>query len=411
MSAPRRDPYDLRGLSRLAVDATVGVTDLVEAMHRGIVQPWPSPRGASPARMRGLTGWIYRSVRWVTRRVGRGLDAALAAVEPALGDRPASPRREALVAALNGVLGDHLEATANPLAIPLRLRHRRRDLPLSAAGLAAAVPEASSRVLVLVHGLCRSDLHWRRRRHDHGEALARELGATPVYVRYNSGRHVSENARELAAALEAMAGSWPVPVDSLAIVGHSMGGLVARGAVHYAERAGAAWRRRLRHLVFLGTPHHGAPLERGGQWLHRLLGAVPYARPLGRLGSVRSAGITDLRHGNVVDEDWQGRDRFAAHGDLRRPLPLPEGVLCYAVAATTRPDGGGLRARLLGDGLVPVESALGRHADPEFDLAIPAERQWVARGTGHLDLLARREVYERLRAWLQPAPPGDSYLK
>ncbi|GMU65269.1 MAG: hypothetical protein AMXMBFR36_15430 [Acidobacteriota bacterium] len=400
MNAPLRDPYDLRGLSRLAVDATVGVTDLVEAMHRGIARPWLPAGDARPARTRGLTGWIYRSVRWVARRVGRGLDFGLAAVEPALGDRQPSPRRESLVAALNGVVGDHLEATGNPLAIPLRLRHRGSDLTLSPAALAAAVPDASSRVLVLVHGLCRSDLHWRRRGHDHGEALARALGATPVYVRYNSGRHVSANARELAAALEAMVAAWPVPVASLAIVGHSMGGLVARGAVHYAGSAGAGWSRRLRHLVFLGTPHHGAPLERGGQWLHRILGAVPFARPLGRLGSVRSAGITDLRHGNVVEEDWQGRDRFVPHGDRRRPLPLPDGVVCCAVAATTRRAAAGVRAQILGDGLVPLDSALGRHPDPAFDLAIAPERQWIARGTGHLDLLARRAVCERVRAWL-----------
>jgi pimeloyl-ACP methyl ester carboxylesterase len=400
MSAPSRDPYDLRGLSRLAVDATVGVTDLVEAMHRGIARPWPSLRATVPTRTRGLTGWIYRSIRWVTRRVGRGLDATLAAVEPALDDRPTSPRRESFVAALNGVVGDYLEATGNPLAIPLRLRHQRRDLPLAAEALAAAVPDASSRVVVLVHGLCRSDRHWRRRRHDHGEELARELGATPVYVRYNSGRHVSTNARDLAEALESMVAGWPVPVDEIAIVGHSMGGLVARAAVHYAERAEAGWPRRLRHLIFLGTPHHGAPLERGGLWLHRILGAVPYARPLGRLGRVRSAGITDLRYGNLIDEDWQGHDRFAHPGDRRRPLPLPDGVTCCAVAATTRPEAAGLRARLLGDGLVPLESALGRHPDPAFDLAIPPERLWIARGTGHLDLLARREVYARIRDWL-----------
>ncbi len=400
MRAPSRDPYDLRGLSRLAVDATLGVTDLVEAMHRGIARPWLSLGGAPPGRTRGRTGFVYRSIRWVTRRVGRGLDATLAAAGPALAERSGSPRRESLVAALNGVVGDHLAASGNPLAIPLRLRHRRRDLALSAEGLAAAIPDASRRVVVLVHGLCRSDLHWRRRRHDHGEALARELGATPIYVRYNSGRHVSDNARELAAALEALVAGWPVPLEAVSIVGHSMGGLVARGAVHYAERAGAGWPRRLRHLVFLGTPHHGAPLERGGQWLHRILGAVPWARPLGRLGSVRSAGITDLRHGNVVEEDWQGRDRFAPHGDRRRPLPLPAGVVCCAVAATTRPHSRGLHARLIGDGLVPLASALGRHPDPAFDLAIPPERQWIARGTGHLDLLARREVFDRLRGWL-----------
>lgn len=400
MSRAPRDPYHLRGLAQLARDGTLGLTDLVEAMHSGIARPWSALARDPPARARGLTGWIYGGIRRVTRRAGHGLDAALAAVQPALADAEPSERRETVVAALNGVLGDYLAATGNPLAIPLELRCTGRALPASAAGLAAAVPDASSRVVVLIHGLCRSDLHWRRRGHEHGEALARDLGRTAVHVRYNSGLHVSTNGRALAAALEEMVTNWPVPVDGLSIVAHSMGGLVARSAVDCAETAGATWPRRLGHLLFLGTPHHGAPLERGGQWLHWVLGAAPFARPLGRLGRLRSAGITDLRHGNVLDEDWRDRDRFAREGDCRSPLPLPAAVSCYAIAAITRPDAGDLHARLVGDGLVPLDSALGRHVEPARTLTFPPERQWIGRGMNHLDLLGRPEVYERIRAWL-----------
>ena len=126
-----------------------------------------------------------------------------------------------------------------------------------------------------------------------------------------------------------------------------MGGLVARSACHYGAAAGHAWLRHLRTLVFLGTPHHGAPMERGGNWIDLLLGISPYSAPLARLGKIRSAGITDLRYGNLTHEDWQGRDRFA-RGDRRRFVPLPEGVRCYAIAATTakhpRPRDGGCRA-------------------------------------------------------------------
>ena len=119
-----------------------------------------------------------------------------------------------------------------------------------------------------------------------------------------------------------------------------------------------------------------------------------------RLGKVRSSGVTDLRYGNLMDEDWRGRDRFARHPDTRRSVPLPEGVACYAVAATTASSIGGLKDRLIGDGLVPVASALGRHRDPARALNFPAGRQWIACETGHLDLLSRRDVYERIAGWI-----------
>jgi hypothetical protein len=298
------------------------------------------------------------------------------------------------------VLGDHLAETGNQLAITPELRYQGRALPLAADELADTVPAAGPRVVLMIHGLCRSDLHWQRGGHDHGTALARDLGRTVIHARYNSGLHVSTTGRALACLLETVVRCWPVAVEELAIVAHSMGGLVARSACHYAELAGAEWPRRLRHLVFLGTPHHGAPLERGGQWLHRTVGAVPFARPLGRLGSIRSAGITDLRHGNLLDEDWQGRDRFAGGPDRRRPVPLPPAASCCVVAATRARRRVALHDRLVGDGLVPVGSALGRHRDPARTLPIPADRQWIARGSSHLDLLDSPEVYARIRDWL-----------
>jgi hypothetical protein len=153
-------------------------------------------------------------------------------------------------------------------------------------------------------------------------------------------------------------------------------------------------------VVFLGTPHHGAPLERGGSWVHESLNAVPYVAPFSRLGKIRSAGITDLRHGNLVDEDWEGRDRFARYEDTRRHVPLPIDVACYAIAATTGTRRSDIAGRFLGDGLVRVSSALGKHRDPKRALGIEPTRQWVAYGMHHMDLLSRPEVYERMKAWL-----------
>jgi len=398
---PRNPAADLRGAGRLAIDAIVGVTHLVEAMHASIARR-PALLGGPivAGAVNGTAALVYRGVRGVTRAVGGGIDLALGALASALGEKASTPARETLVAVLNGVLGDHLAESGNPLAIAMRLRRDGKPLELAREALAAAIPAADAKIVVLAHGLCMNDLGWKRDGSDYGADLARDLGCTPVYLHYNSGQHVSTNGRAFADELEALVAAWPAPVEELSIVAHSMGGLVARSAHHYGSAAGHAWPRRLRKLVFLGTPHHGAPLERVGHWLNLLYETTPYTAPLARLGNVRSAGITDLRHGSVLDEDWQRRGSGAKRADPRRPVPLPAGVQCYAVAATRGRAHAPVRDRLIGDGLVPVPSALGRHRDPRFTLAFPASHQWIAYGTSHLELLGQAPVYERIRDWL-----------
>jgi hypothetical protein len=398
--SPHTRSSHLRGLGRLAAEATLGVTELVEEVHR-TVSAGPAPLGAPPAgRTRGMTGAVYGSVRGVTRLVGSGVDAALARLAPLLGELTPSPRRDALVAALNGVLGDHLEASGNPLATPMRLRRNGEDLVPGPGALDAAFPVRPEGFVLMPHGLCMNDAAWSREGFEYGPALERDLGLAPVHLVYNTGRHVSTNGRDLASLLETALAGVPVPPRGLSIVAHSMGGLVTRSAFHYATVAGHAWPRLVRSLVFLGTPHHGAPLERAGNLVQAALGASPWSLPFARLGKIRSAGITDLRHGNLLDEDWEEDDRFARHGDPRHPLPLPRGVACGSVAGTTAKEAGGEGARLPGDGIVPVESALGHHRDPERTLPFPPERMWIAAGTGHFDLLGSPEVYARIRDWV-----------
>jgi pimeloyl-ACP methyl ester carboxylesterase len=366
---------DLRGYGRLAADAGVGITNLVESLHQTITRV-ADPTGVS----RRVSPIVYFAIRGGARLAGRGIDAALASLAPMIPEGTPTVRQEALRAAINGVYGDHLASTGNPLAVPMRLRRDGRPLTWTREKLAAAIPDAGSRVLVLVHGLCTNDLRWRRGGHDHGTALARDLGYTPIYLHYNSGRNVADNGAEFAGQLETLAAQWPVVLDELTIVGHSMGGLVARSAVQAARGEQLAWPKRLRRLVFLGTPHHGALLEQLGSWVEAALHASRYSAPFARLGAARSAGITDLRHGSDV--------------------ALPAGIECFAIAATL-----GVRARpvldqLLGDGLVPLDSALGRHPNAAKALAFPPERQWIARRTRHLDLMGHAEVYARLREWL-----------
>jgi len=274
---------DVRGASRLVIDATVGLASLVETMHHNILRT-PGILGTptqEPAS--GITGFVYKTVRGVTRLVGGGIDVVLGRLSALLGGGDSSGEREAVLAALNGVLGDHLQDRANPLAIPMRLRRDGKPLEPTRKGLQAAVPDASGKILALAHGLCMNDLEWRRKGHDHGVALATDAGFTPVYLHYNSGLHVSSNGRAFAAQLEKLLHAWPVPVEELVILAHSMGGLVTRSACHHGALAGHRWLRHLRKIIFLGTPHLGAPLERGGNWIDVILGASPYTTAFARL--------------------------------------------------------------------------------------------------------------------------------
>lgn len=391
---------DLRGLARLATQATTGVTDVVEGVHRAVLSTL-GVAGSAPDRTRGITGLVYRSIRATTRGVGSGLDAAFAALEPHLraadAAEPGTPRREAVLAALNGVMGDRLAADDNPLATRMSLRHPGGELDPQ------AMPAATGKLVLLVHGLCMNDLQWRSEHEggvvDHGATLAAS-GYTPVYLRYNSGLNVAQNGRELAAQLEDLIAHWPQPLERFAVVAHSMGGLVIRSACHYARHAGMRWPQALNDLVFLGTPHHGAPLERAGHAVDLVLGSARWSAPFARLGKLRSAGITDLRYGHVLDEDWQGRDRFHPGPDQRRHVALPEGVACHAIAATTAARRSALADHLIGDGLVPLHSAQGRHADASRSLSFAPDAQWIGYRMNHMELLRRPEVGERLLQWL-----------
>ncbi len=394
-------PSDLRGASRLATDTTVMLTHLVETMHHNIARRPGILGHATFAPLRGISGLVYRTVRGVTRLVGTSLDGLLRALQPFLAAGSSWPGRETVLAALNGVLGDYLQDSRNPLAIDMLFRHDGVTLELTADGLRQALPQASGKIAVLVHGLCMSDRQWRRKGHDHGERLALDLGFTPVYLRYNSGLHISTNGQKLASLLERLVAHWPVPVEDVVIIGHSMGGLVARSAVEQGRRSKRAWPKRLHKLIFLGTPHHGAPLERGGAWTDVLFSVSPYTAAFTHLGRLRSAGITDLRHGSLLDEDWAGADRFAAITDRRRSVGLPAGVDCFAIAGLAAKSPVGISAKVIGDGLVPLASALGQHDDEQRALAFAQDRQWIARRVGHLELLSSRRVYARIRRWLE----------
>ena len=411
--APAKHPLkhlrasDLRAMAQLATQATSGVTQIMEGVHQSVRDTLGMKGGASPGQTGGLTGLFYRSVQGVNRMVGKGMDTALVKLLPVLapGDvtHLASPEREAVLAVLNGVLGDRLAAEHNILATPMTMRYQGQALN---GHTLPAMPDASGKILLLIHGLCMNDLQWQTS-HDkqpvnHGTSLSKALGYTPVYLRYNSGLHTSQNGHELARQLTQLVNHWPVPVEEITVVAHSMGGLLTRSALHDAQQTGQVWPRCLKNIVFLGTPHHGAPLERAGNWIDVILNSTPFSAPFAKLGQLRSAGITDFRYGHLLDSDWQNHNRFHRQPDSQEPLLLPEGVACYTVAATLSAQRGQLADRLMGDGLVPLPSALGQHEEPKRSLVFAKDAQHIAYRTGHMALLSRPEVAQQMVQWLTP---------
>ena len=390
-------PADLRGAASLTIDAIVGITDIVESLHYTIAGGPKMPDKSARKRLQGIPGTVYRNVRRITRLAGGVIDLLLEQLSLLLGEQESVGGREVTLAIINGVLGDYLAARNNSLAIPMQLR--RHGIALDEEALAVAIQQGNGRVVVMVHGLCMNDQQLNRQGHDHGEALARDLGLTPVYVRYNSGLHVSENGRELAELMETIVDLSAQPTE-LTIIGYSMGGLVARSACYYGEILGYGWPAHLRKLLIIGAPNHGAHLERGGNWIDVIMGLSAYSAPFSRLGKIRSSGFTDLRYGNVVDEDWAGYERFELAGDQRICVPLPTGVSCYAIAASMSRNSNKLGDDLIGDGLVTVNSALGRHNNPAMDLQFPEGHKWVGRNMRHLDLLNHPQVYETIKIFL-----------
>jgi len=385
---------------------------MAEGVHQAVRGTLGMRGGKLPGQTSGIPALVYQCVQGVTQFVGKGVDALLARLQPLLElaeqAPPESRQREAVVAALNGVLGDRLVEHGNQLATPMTLRLNGHVL---GGAPAPDAPAVTGKVLLLIHGLCMNDLQWHPQGDaeaaqadsvDYGAQLAQTLGYTPIYLRYNTGLHTSQNGHALSAQLEALVQHWPVAIKEISVLAHSMGGLVIRSAVQYAREDGAQWPRHLKHIVFLGTPHHGAPLERAGNWVDTILGSTPYTRPFAKLGQLRSAGITDLRYGHVLDADWLGHDRFRRKPDSRVRLPLPEGVACFTVAATLAGRRSTLAERLVGDGLVPLHSALGQHDDPTRTLAFAKNAQHIAYHTHHMELLDSPSVLRKIQSWLIP---------
>lgn len=325
---------------------------------------------------------VYGLVRGTLDLAGN----SFAGIGQALDDPDAggeSDRILTVTAALNGVFGDLLEERRNPLALRMQLlRPEPRD-------------DAACNLL-FIHGLCMHDRQWCEGAHPSFVEWAREhLAAEAMYLRYNTGRHISQNAGELAALLEDLCAAESD--RRLLIVGHSMGGLLTRAALQLAMDRKMDWPSQMDAFAALGSPHQGAGLEQLGNFANRQLRLLPWSAPFTRLGNLRSAGIRDLRYGNLRDADWQGHDDIEHMDDLRNPVATPPGIRHLFVAATrTNTEQPEREKSLAGDLLVGVDSALAKG----YPGTEKVDRQ-VIPALDHMGLLWDGRVYDLLRGWLR----------
>lgn len=398
---------ELKALTTLGFDELARATGGIGAIQRAISTRVFRAVGPGALAVRPIhetvTRGVYAGLGAGTRALGFAAGVAVdrraarrgAAGAPAL---PSTTRGgAALIAAIAGLTGDALEAEDSPLAQPMAVRVGGAPVPPDAVALADAFPEATSRVVVFLHGLMETEFSWGASE-TYGTRLAGELGYTPVYVRYNSGLRISQNGRCLSELMDELVAAWPVEVERIALVGHSMGGLVARSACHRGAEDGSSWVTLVRQSVSLGTPHMGAPLEQAVHVLSAGLAALPETRPFANFLRRRSGGIRDLRQGSLVDEDWAGCDPDALRAAACAEVPLLDGAThCFVSATITRSHRHPL-GRLLGDALVLRPSARGRSRARR--IPFQDEHGMHLGGASHFALLNHPAVYDKLSVWL-----------
>ena len=400
---------------RLATDTLIDTVSHVECVHRAITTRafTVSDPVSLPVRLihDGISTGVYALIRRAV--LTGGLIATELFSARGNSDLPAgsTPRSNLALAALNAILGDELADQGSPLAIPMSIRKTRSDVAPQHDDLTVAFPAATPKVAVFLHGLGETEESWRlhadrqggNEESTYGSRLTLDFGFTPIYVRYNTGLHISENGRHLNALLAAFVDAWPAGLDELLLVGHSMGGLVARSACHQAWERGDSWVTAVRHVVYLGCPHLGAGLEQWVSQFSEALSKLDTSRPLAAVLDRRSAGIKDLHSGHLLDDDWRDSDTRAKH--QIHDVPLLPWAKHYAVSATVTTSRHGPLGQVVGDLLVQPASARGGTGQGRH-IPFPPENICHVDGLHHFQLLNHPTVYEAIRGWLEAAHRG-----
>lgn len=350
----------------------------VDRIHGVLDRPLGPASVVAGTGHRAIASAAYLGAGLSLKATGRGLGLAARAGRGAAYET--GPRSRFVHSAVNGLIGHRLSEERPRMSITMAPRVDFADVSATAEGLAAAYPGATGRVAVFLHGLCENESYWNRGRAKRGTTYAEELsgmGWTPVMLRANTGLSLRENGVSLASLLETLTKQWPVPLSRLALVGHSMGGLIARAGC--CVQGEWSWHDRLTDVITLGTPHLGAPLAEGVRRASAVMAGLPEVAGFGRILDQRSSSIDELILG--LDED------IACLPHTRYRL----------VSATLATHPRHPVSRFFGDILVRQDSAYGRD---RWGRNLFADSSVLHVRGNHFDLLNHGEVAAALRTWL-----------
>ena len=424
----REEQADIAKATGVAINE---VADTVEGMHKAIADPVFSTTAKllgkafgfedrvdldslTESRSNfGLRANIYRAVRgtsslttqgaaWVFGMLDEEEDAA--SIQDAKGGATA-------IAALTTAFGDNLKRAGSSLAPEMNLKVDGQTVVPLPDEIAAAYPNATSSIVVSIHGLGGTEYVWSPKPDSDddlvdvpptfGQQLSDDYGFTPVFVRYNTGANIHENGTDFALLMQLLYDNWPVPVENIVLIGHSMGGLVVRSACAQVEAAASApledpWTSKVSQIFYVGSPHRGAPLERVSNQAIELVGKFKRSAPLVPLLNRRSAGIKDLRFGTLLAEelgdgadDPDSNHRALVDHQQIEPLATAEHHL---IVGTKLAQSKGKAAALVGDTIVPVASA-SSSADDVNRTDFPDGHLHFVEGVAHIPMVVDQRIF------------------
>ena len=304
---------------------------------------------------------------------------------------------------LNGAIGDKLENSLLEISMGFYYQNKKLSLNTDSLKKYQLKQDAalSNKICILIHGLTHNETAWDfPDKATYGAFLERDFQFSPFYLRYNTGSHISDNGKKLAYLLETLYQNYPIPIQEICIIAHSMGGLITHSACHYAQEMNYTWTEKLKNIFLLATPHSGSFLEKFANMTTHILTKVPnwQTRLVGEVINLRSAGIKDLRFGYLREEDWNTQMTENITNQAPKDIKKIIGASYYVIAGRLTKDEKHWITHLFGDILVNTHSA---KAEGHHHFHFPPENCYEFAQTNHFKIQTKMEVYEKIKGWIE----------
>ncbi len=296
---------------------------------------------------------------------------------------------EKLLPVLNGIAGDVLEENMDARAIKMSFRFDYEDVGIEELSKFYDF-EDKKPVCILIHGLFGDEYMWKKlpdeKKNKIGDILEKQLDANILYLRYNTGLHISENGRSLSNLLERFVKQYRS--GNIHLIGHSMGGLLIRSAGYYADIQQQEWNRKVKNIFLIGVPNEGSYVAQIAEFVNKVFRKVDISKDelVSKFLDIRSNGIKDLAYAYLTDEDWLNAKEKPEQKTRVRPL---KGVKYFLIAGTLGKNK--MLSTYFGDGLVGSQSAISENIETNFFTNVSHK---VFENEDHISLLSSLNVAE-----------------